>query len=54
MMAARNNAPDLVTFLIENGADVNAKAKDGQTALSLAQKEDDAAMVALLIKVGAK
>lgn len=54
MMAARNNKPELVKFLVKNGADVNLKAKDGNTALSLAEKEKDEAMVKLLKELGAK
>jgi uncharacterized protein len=54
MMAARNNAPDLVRFLVKHGADINAKAKDGSTALSLAKKEKDEKMTVLLYELGAK
>ena len=54
MRAARNNRPDLVKFLVEKGADVNAKAGDGMTPLSLATKEKDDKMIALLKKLGAK
>ena len=54
MMAARNQRPDLVKYLVENGADVNARAGDGNTPLSLAQKEEDAEMIALLKKLGAE
>ncbi|MBA7714258.1 hypothetical protein ES703_123275 [subsurface metagenome] len=54
MMAANNGQHDLVKFLITKGADVNAKAKDGSTALSKATKENDTAMVKLLKNSGAK
>lgn len=54
MMAARNQRPDLVKYLVENGADVNARAGDGNTPLSLAQKEEDTEMVNLLKKLGAE
>jgi ankyrin repeat protein len=54
MMAARNQRPDIANFLIEHGANVNAKAADGSTALSLAEKKGDQEMVALLKKHGAK
>lgn len=40
--------------LISSGADVNAKAKDGATAIGLAIKENDKDMVALLKENGAK
>ena len=48
MMAARNQRPNIVKFLAENGANVNAKAANGNTPLSLAQEEEDQEMVALL------
>lgn len=54
MMAARNQRPDIVNFLVENGADVNVKAENGNTPLSLAEEENDQEMVALLKKLGAK
>ena len=53
MMVARNARPDLVEFLLANGADINARAKDGSTALSLALEENDEQMVALLKANGA-
>lgn len=43
-MAARNNQPELAKLLISNGADVNKKAKDGKSALSLVQEENDTEM----------
>ena len=54
MMAARNQKPDLVKFLVKNGANVNAKAKNGATPLNLAVKENDTVMVKLLKELGAK
>jgi len=54
MKAARNNHPDLAKFLVKNGADVNAKAKDGKTPLSLAIKKNHTEMIKLLKKLGAK
>lgn len=53
MSAARNNRPDLVKFLLDNGANINAKAGDGETALSLATKDNDTEMVRLLKELGA-
>lgn len=53
MMVARNANPELVKFLLSKGADINAKAKDGSTALSLTMEENDAEMVALLKTKGA-
>jgi ankyrin repeat protein len=54
MMAARNKQPELVRLLVKNGADVNLKAKDGKSALSLAKAENDTEMVKLLTTLGAK
>ncbi len=54
MMAARNQRPDIVEFLADNGANVNAKAANGNTPLSLAQEEDDQKMIELLKQLGAK
>jgi len=53
MIVARNKKPDLVKFLIKNGANVNAKAKDGATPLHMAAKEKDTAMIKLLKDLGA-
>ena len=54
MMASGNNRPGLVSFLIGKGADVNARARDGKTALGLAQEEGHSEVVKLLIAAGAK
>ena len=54
MMAAGNKKSDLVKFLVKHGANVNARAKDGSTSLSLATKEKDPEMVKLLNSLGAK
>lgn len=54
MMAAGNKKSDLVKFLIKHGANVNARAKDGSTPLSLATKDKDPEMVKLLKSLGAK
>jgi ankyrin repeat protein len=45
---------EAVKTLIELKADVNAKMKDGTTALKLAQKGDQDEIVALLVAAGAK
>ncbi|HEU4858508.1 MAG TPA: ankyrin repeat domain-containing protein [Chitinophagaceae bacterium] len=45
---------EVIQALLEKGADVNIKAKDGATALSWASKKGNTATVALLKKVGAK
>ncbi len=54
MMAAGNKKHDLVKFLVKHGANVNAKAKDGSTPLSMATKDNDPAMIKLLKSLGAK
>jgi ankyrin repeat protein len=48
LMAAGNQRPDIVKFLIDEGANVDATAGDGTTSLSMAEKNDDPEMVALL------
>jgi ankyrin repeat protein len=53
MMAAGNDHLELVEFLIGNGANVDARADDGATALSLAAEENYGEIVALLEKHGA-
>jgi ankyrin repeat protein len=54
MMAARNQRPDIVKFLADNGANVNAKAANGNTPLSLAEEEEDKEIIELLKQLGAK
>jgi len=54
MMAARNQRPDIVKFLADNGANVNAKAANSSTPLSLAEEEEDKEMIELLKQLGAK
>ena len=44
----------VATMLLKNGANVNAKANDGQTPLSLAKAKGHARMVELLVANGAK
>ena len=57
MSAARYSTPEVVKALIEGGADVNARNNSGQTALTLADNNDNlwrADIVALLKRRGAK
>lgn len=57
MSAARYSTPEVVQALIEGGADVNARNKSGQTALTLADNTDNLwkeEIVALLKRRGAK
>ncbi len=54
MFASSNEKVDLVKYLILQGADVNLKAKDGTTALSLAIKEKNEEIIKMLKSKGAK
>ena len=57
MFAARFSTPQVVQALIEGGADVNARTKSGQTALTLADTKDNLwreDIVAVLKRRGAK
>lgn len=57
MSAARYSTPEVVQALIEGGADVNVRNKSGQTALTLADNNDNLRreeIVALLKRRGAK
>ena len=57
MFAARYSTPEVVQALIAGGADVNARNKSGQTALTLADTKDNLwreEIVALLKRRGAK
>jgi len=57
MSAAKYSTPDVVQALIEGGADVNARNKSSQTALTLADNKDNlwrAEIVVLLKRRGAK
>ena len=52
-MIAGAGSSELVRFLLANGADINAEAKDGSTAMSMAMREDNTGMAALLKENGA-
>lgn len=56
MYAGYNEYDDveMIQALLDNGADVNAKSKNGATPLSWASKKGNTATVALLKKAGAK
>jgi len=54
MLASTFNKEELVKFLIQKGANVNAKANDGTTALSLATAEGRQNIVEFLEANGAK
>ena len=50
-LATKNGRLDMVKFLVEKGADVNARGNDGETPLTLATKQD---VVDFLKQHGAK
>jgi ankyrin repeat protein len=54
MMAVREGHQELAGFLVSNHASVNVQTDSGLTALAIARKSDNAAMLGLLQKAGAK
>jgi ankyrin repeat protein len=54
MVAAERHEPGIARMLIAAGADVNAKNKFGETALFLAMKQENSAVVATLKRAGAR
>ena len=54
MFASSNGKLDLVKYLISKGADLNLKAKDGTSALSLALKDKNDDIIKILKANGAK
>lgn len=54
--SVRGSSEAIIVLLVEKGADVNAKTKNGETALDLARyfKGDDHPFVTLLQRLGAK
>ena len=54
MMAVDRNSLKVVRFLVENGADVNAAAADGSTALAAAKKRNAQDIVEYLQQHGAR
>ena len=54
IMAVDSNNEEVVRFLIKNGANVNAKTRDGDTALSLAVKKGYTNIIEILKANGAK
>lgn len=53
ILAVSNRDYDLSKLLIENGADVNIRNKEGETALHIAEKKEEKEIVKLLIEHGA-
>lgn len=53
MMVAGAGDAELVSFLLSKGADINAKAMDGSTALTMAARENNVEMINLLKANGA-
>ncbi|MHC4620153.1 MAG: ankyrin repeat domain-containing protein [Planctomycetota bacterium] len=54
LVAAYTGDPEMVTILLEKGADVNASTENGVTALLMARQNGHAEVVNLLEKAGAK
>lgn len=54
MVAVRFRDPDMTQLLLTRGADPNVQAPGGQSAMRLARRNDDGAMVAMLQRSGAR
>jgi ankyrin repeat protein len=54
VVASQKGHPEVAQLLIEEGADVNAKNKQGNTALKLALRERHPEVVKMLREAGAK
>ena len=54
LMVAARSSEELFDLLMSKGADISAKAENGNTPLSLAERKDDQEMIVLLKKLGAK
>jgi len=54
MHASMDGHPEIVQALLAKGAEVNAKDKNGETALMMASKRGQREVMELLIKAGAK
>ena len=52
-LAALNNCTDVAVFLLDKGADVNAKTKEAATPLHIAAQKDNLRLVKLLLAHGA-
>ena len=52
-MAVEKKSYQICQFLIENGADIDAKNKHGKSAIHIAVESEDAKMIELLIGAGA-
>ena len=51
-MSARDENLEVVRYLIQNGADVNAKTDGGETPLQMSAKNEDLETARVLIKAG--
>ena len=54
MLAAYRNSVDVAKLLIDAGADVNAEAENGATALIIAEESGNTEVAALLRKARAR
>ncbi len=52
--AAESDDPELISALLARGAEINVRAKDGETALKLAGRKGKSEIVRMLEQAGAR
>ncbi len=50
--AANANAPEMIEFLVRNGADINARTLDGRSAYNIADANSNRKVVEIILKLG--
>ncbi len=51
-IAANSNALEMIEYLVQNGADINARTNDGRSAYNIAEANGNKAALSLILKLG--